>query len=348
VADAGPAARPSGPDLVLTVPQARILKKLLPSDPRDPPSEWPVLRRLDLRGGPGLGDKQGSRGNVYRALFGIREGDLRGKPHLGLVECGLVEMVTTYEGRCLLQYNDNRVKFRITAAGVRAFVRPLARTTMNELKQPRTVEENSIPYEDAVNRLQQLARTNWEIGEIADCVEPKYGEETLQQLAKENRVEYKTLLNCRAVWRAWPESSQRREDVPWAVHAIFAAQPDRLDLIRQGEWTTQLARREVRRRRVEAHESWLRTIVKGLAVRCAAEPPGSPMSPHTPGLDPINDFDHEFEGEDDSEGGSEDDAEADEEDDVSDPWLFTRGNEKVGDKPFPWNVPVFDTCPARP
>jgi hypothetical protein len=122
VVHAGPTAPSGEPDLSLTVGQAGILKNLLPKHPNDPLSEWPVHRRLEFSG-PGCGDKQGGSGNVYRALFGIREGDRRDKPHPGLVECGLVEMLTTYEGKRRLQDNDNRVRFRITTAGIRAFVR---------------------------------------------------------------------------------------------------------------------------------------------------------------------------------------------------------------------------------
>lgn len=124
---------------------------------------------------------------------------------------------------------------------------------------PVTRELNSVPpaivtpattgiaYEDAVKKLEEIARNNWTIGEIADQVELKYGEGTLQRLAEESGIEYKTLLNCRTIWRAWPESSRRRE-ISWAVHGEFASQPDRAELIKQQKWTAKTAREEVQRR----------------------------------------------------------------------------------------------------
>lgn len=213
------------------------------------------------------------------------------------------------------------------------------------------MEENSIPYEDAVNRLRQLARTNWEIGEIADRVEPKYAEQTLQRLAKESGVEYELLRRCRDVFRAWPESAKRIADLSWSVHMIFAAQPDRFDLIQQrrgdaaygGGWTAQEARREVQRRR---QESWLQAIQSAFARRLAGLPPGSTMPPQTTWeTDPIYDFEGEQEDGFEVVWRREDDAEEDE-DDAPDPWLFTKGNKKVGDNVFLWNVPVVDCCPG--
>jgi len=198
-----------------------------------------------------------------------------------------------------------------------------------------------ITYEDAVNRLQQLARTNWEVGEIADRVEPKYGEQTLQKLADESLMDYATLRRCRDVFRAWPESAKRFADLPWSIHMIFAAQPDRVELIRQKEWTAGEARREVRRRRKASYEDWLRAIVSGLAARCAAmhaaDPPESPWWDTDPSEEDYDRCHPEL---------FEADEEEDEEGDESD-WLFVKGNKKVGDDVLIWNIPVFDTCPGK-
>jgi hypothetical protein len=197
-----------------------------------------------------------------------------------------------------------------------------------------------IAYDDAVNRLKQLAGANWEIGEIADRVVPIYGEQTLQQLAKASGIPEAQLRRCRDVFRAWPEYAKRFANLPWSIHMIFATQDDRVELIRQKDWTAAEARREVRRRR---EQSWLRAIVKGLTARCAEEPPGLPMSPDTWEPDPT----YDFGGEDD--GGEVDDEDEDgyEEADDTDPLLFTKGNKKVGEKVLLWNIPVFDTCPGK-
>jgi hypothetical protein len=210
-----------------------------------------------------------------------------------------------------------------------------------------------IGYDDAVNRLQQLAGANWEIGEIADRVVPVYGEETLQHLAKESGISYSLLRRCRDVFRAWPEYAKRFANASWSIHMIFATQPDRVELIRQKEWTVAEAKREVQRRKKEAYESWLRAIVRGLTARCAEEPPGSPLSPWTWEPDSIYDLDAE-EDESGFVPGMpasyflEDGVEADEEEpDIHVPKLFTKKNKKVGENVLLWNLPVFDTCPGK-
>ncbi len=112
----------------------------------------------------------------------------------------------------------------------------------------------TISYEQAVSQLQVIARNNWKIGEIADKVPPKYGEQTLQSLADESGVAYETLVNCRRVYRAWKEDIANVGNISWCVCKEFISQPDRLDLIRNGNpqtgepWTVRQARELVRSR----------------------------------------------------------------------------------------------------
>src|SRR5262249_32407288 len=159
---------------------------------------------------------------------------------------------------------------------------------------------------------------------------------------------------CRDVFRAWPEYAKRFANASWAVHMIFATLDDREELIRQKEWTAAEARREVRRRRGEGgrrQEGERRRRgggrgggrVETSAASSAAQPPGSPLSSWGR-PDPDPNFDHFYGdekyyiGEDDSgEGDSgfeveSEDEEGYEELDATAPWLFAKGNKKVGKK----------------
>lgn len=96
----------------MRVPQARVLKALVPAYPEDPPFEWPLVTRamLGVRAGYTV-----ISGTVTRALNGIQPGSSSGDPHLGLLALGLVEVIVLdIEGVS----EDN---YRITAAGIRAF-----------------------------------------------------------------------------------------------------------------------------------------------------------------------------------------------------------------------------------
>lgn len=103
-----------------------------------------------------------------------------------------------------------------------------------------------MEYEAAVSELTKIADSNWQIGEIADSVEPKYGERTLARLAGDTGIGYETLKECRSVWRAY-RGTEVRTSNPWSVYKVFQAQPDRAELV-QKEWTVAGARAEVARR----------------------------------------------------------------------------------------------------
>lgn len=96
----------------LRVPQARVLRALMPIDAADPPSEWPLLdrRALGLRAGFTC-----LSGSCTRALNGIRPGSSSGDAHLGLLARLLVEEVV------ILVDGAREVNYRATAAGVAAF-----------------------------------------------------------------------------------------------------------------------------------------------------------------------------------------------------------------------------------
>lgn len=99
-------------DLTLRTPQARILAALVPDDPSDPQSEWPLVTRAQLGVRAGY---TAISGTVTRALNGIREGSSSGDHHQGLLERGLIEeVVLSIEG-------VSEINYRATAAGIRAY-----------------------------------------------------------------------------------------------------------------------------------------------------------------------------------------------------------------------------------
>jgi hypothetical protein len=111
-----------------------------------------------------------------------------------------------------------------------------------------------MEYQEAVSRGKRVCggrlsqgEVNWQLGDIARQVKTGYAEETIQLLANEIGVRYKTLLNCRRVAEAY-RKGERSPNSPWVVHAIFAAEPDRAELVRK-PWTAREAKKEIARRR---------------------------------------------------------------------------------------------------
>ena len=100
------------PKIELRVPQARVLRALMPEHPDDHVLDWPVLNRavLGVRAG-----YTAISGSITRALNGIRQGSSSGDPHLGLVALGLVEVREIDVDGVVEQ------SYRITTSGVQEF-----------------------------------------------------------------------------------------------------------------------------------------------------------------------------------------------------------------------------------
>ena len=78
-------------DIPLRIPQVRVLRALMPMNPSDNPTEWPLLTRPMLGVAAGYTPISGS---ITRVLNGIHEGSSSGEAHPGLIELGLVESIS--------------------------------------------------------------------------------------------------------------------------------------------------------------------------------------------------------------------------------------------------------------
>ena len=96
----------------LRLPQARVLRALLPANVSDPQCEWPLLTRATLGVRAGYSAISGS---VTRALNGIHPGSSSGDPHPGILTLGLCEVVTVY-----IEEGISEESYRITEGGVKA------------------------------------------------------------------------------------------------------------------------------------------------------------------------------------------------------------------------------------
>ncbi len=103
-------------------------------------------------------------------------------------------------------------------------------------------------YEELVAAGQRVINRNWELGDLALEVETSYGEGELTKFAGDIDVSYDSLKHYRHVASRF-ESGIRMPDLPWSIHAIFAAQDDRAELVQSRKWTAAAARDYVARRK---------------------------------------------------------------------------------------------------
>jgi hypothetical protein len=108
-----------------------------------------------------------------------------------------------------------------------------------------------INFEDVVTELKQIIaqgeRNDWRVGELADRVEPDYGDKTLAKVAKkiDGRIALCTLERRRSVYRAWKNISAAPPK-SFAVAQELAAHPDRAQIIaNKPTITTREARKEM-------------------------------------------------------------------------------------------------------
>jgi hypothetical protein len=109
--------------------QVRVLRALMPDDPADPTTEWPLLNRTQLNRRAGFTELSG---NITRALRGGMAGARITIRTPGLLETGLVVMLT-------IDVMDAREDcYRATPAGVEAY-----RKYVGEYGEPKEVRDPS-------------------------------------------------------------------------------------------------------------------------------------------------------------------------------------------------------------
>lgn len=97
---------------------------------------------------------------------------------------------------------------------------------------------HTIPYDDAVSegkeivaKIEDAERGQLQLGELADKLEPKYGDRTLAKYAKAIGIEQSTLNHYRTVYRAWKDNILP-PGAKFAVLKELATVPDRAELIK--------------------------------------------------------------------------------------------------------------------
>ena len=102
----------------LRIPQARVLRALLPDNESTHWIDWPTLTRCALASKAGFIP---TTGTINRVLNGIPTGSSSGEPHLGLIERGLIKVV-------VMEINDGVFEnsYRITAKGIKEIKHYLA------------------------------------------------------------------------------------------------------------------------------------------------------------------------------------------------------------------------------
>jgi hypothetical protein len=147
-------------------------------------------------------------------------------------------------------------------------------------QQPPTVASNDrrIPFLEAVAKYQELeknqCRDAMAQGELADKVEPIYGDRTLAKFAKAVGKSACTLARQRSVYRAWDGSGiQAPGPVSYAVLRELQTHPDREAIVKEKPKITKREAQEIMREhhgkrtkgksgdgQHEEHKRWLRQL----------------------------------------------------------------------------------------
>jgi hypothetical protein len=92
--------------------------------------------------------------------------------------------------------------------------------------------EGTLDWEDAILEWKETekleATLQWRRGDIAVALKPVYGEQTLENFAKEVDTDYSTLRQYKNTAQAH-EIGWRQPNVSFEHHRIIASRPDRLD-----------------------------------------------------------------------------------------------------------------------
>ena len=96
-------------------------------------------------------------------------------------------------------------------------------------------EDKPIPYDDAVetgrNLIRAMKDSQFDLGRVADKLEPKYGDETLQHYAEDIGIDYGTLKSYRTTYKAWKDEPVRPRS--FSVAKVLNRHPDKADIIQE-------------------------------------------------------------------------------------------------------------------
>jgi hypothetical protein len=94
---------------------------------------------------------------------------------------------------------------------------------------------NTVSWDSAVEEGTQLAKNieqgQMRLGQIADELEPKYGDSTLARYAQEIGININTLQNYRSVFRTWHEDPRVKEVPKFSVAKALVKHPDRAKIV---------------------------------------------------------------------------------------------------------------------
>jgi hypothetical protein len=93
----------------------------------------------------------------------------------------------------------------------------------------------TILWDDAVEEgarlVKHIDQSQMRLGQIADELEPKYGDATLARYAQELKMNLNTLQNCRSVYRTWHEDPRVKQFPKFSVAKALVRHPDRAKIV---------------------------------------------------------------------------------------------------------------------
>lgn len=115
---------------------------------------------------------------------------------------------------------------------------------MLQLAEP--TRDQTIPYDKAVAEgkaiVGQLESNCWRLADLANQIEPKYGNDTLGKFATEIGLKTGTVSNYRSMARAWPESTQR---CGYRICRALLSLPNKEAVVRDNPHLTETQAREL-------------------------------------------------------------------------------------------------------
>jgi len=101
------------------------------------------------------------------------------------------------------------------------------------LKLVKETDNQIVPYDEGVVEgkkiMTEIEDRNWRLGDLANHVEPKYGENTLVRFAQDIGVPFNTLRNWRKIVKAWQEYDRPRS---FCIAADLVTLPNRAEIVR--------------------------------------------------------------------------------------------------------------------